>query len=131
MSADNNIFISAAAVADYRVKEASSLKIKNNKENLTLTLEPNIDILAWVCAQKLNLMTVGFSAETHDLESYAREKLVKKGADFIVANNVSRSDIGFDSDDNEVLIVSKSGTLPIQKASKDIIAKKILREIIK
>jgi len=129
--ANKNIFISSAAVGDYKVKDCSSLKIKNNKENLTITLEPNIDILAWVYAQKLNLISVGFAAETHDLERYAKEKLVKKDADFIVANDVSCEDIGFDSDENEIVIFSRSGMMPIQKASKEIIAEKLLREIFK
>ncbi len=130
-----DIFISAAAVGDYKVKDFSDLKIKNNKENLTITLEPNMDILTWVCKKKLELnlklSTVGFAAETHDLERYAKEKLMKKGADFIVANDVSCEDIGFDSDENEVVIFSRAGMMPIQKASKEIIAEKLLREMFK
>ena len=100
------IVILAAAVADYAPARAESAKIKREKKDtLTLSLVKNPDILAEVVKQRGTRTVVGFAAETDDLLANARAKLARKGCDLIVANDVSRADIGFDVDRNEVLIV--------------------------
>ena len=104
------IIIMAAAVADYHVKNAAGEKIKRNGP-IELQLEPNPDILADLgslrhAAGKDSPVLVGFAAETENLLENARAKLTKKRADTIVLNDVSRADIGFDSDRNEVTIVT-------------------------
>ena len=121
----------AAAVADYRVENISDLKIKKNNEKISIELVKNPDILSEISKNKKeNQKIVGFCAETNDLEKYAQEKLKRKNIDFIVANDVSRTDIGFSSDENEVIIYNKSGkSFFVEKNSKKEIAKKIL-EII-
>lgn len=129
--------IMAAAVADYRVKNYSPQKIKkSDNDKITLELVKNPDILAQICAKKReNLQNfdkkspiiVGFCAESENLLNNALNKIEKKGCDFIVANDISRKDIGFNSDENEVIIISKSKDITnIGKSSKNEIAQKIL-----
>ena len=127
----SDCLIMAAAVADYRVENISDIKIKKNNEKITLELTKNPDILSEISKlKKENQKIVGFCAETNDLEKYAKEKLIKKNIDFIVANDVSRTDIGFSSDENEVIIYNRNGnSFFIKKNSKKEIAKQIL-EII-
>ena len=123
--------IMAAAVADYRVKNYSEQKIKKtDSENLTLELVKNPDILKSLCEKKSHQIVVGFCAESENLLENAKEKISKKGCDYLVANDISRSDIGFSSDDNEVTILDKSGNIKkLEKASKRVIARKILEYI--
>ena len=123
--------IMAAAVADYRVKNYSEQKIKKTgSENLTLELVKNPDILKSLCEKKSHQIIVGFCAESENLLENAKEKISKKGCDYLVANDISRSDIGFSSDDNEVTILDKSGNIKkLEKASKRVIARKILEYI--
>ncbi len=123
--------IMAAAVADYRVKEYSKQKIKKTEsDNLTLELVKNPDILRSLCEKKTHQTVVGFCAESENLLQNANEKIAKKGCDFLVANDISRSDIGFSSDDNEVTILDKSGRIKkLEKASKQVIARQILEYI--
>ena len=124
--------IMAAAVADYRIKNYSEQKIKKcNEETLTLELVKNPDILAQLCEEKNNLdknpVIVGFCAESENLTQNAKEKLAKKGCDYLIANDISRHDIGFNSDENEVTIFSQDGAVKkISKAPKSVIARKIL-----
>ncbi len=120
--------IMAAAVADYRVKNYSEQKIKKtDSEKLTLELVKNPDILKSLCEKKSHQIVVGFCAESENLLENAKEKISKKGCDYLVANDISRSDIGFSSDDNEVTILDKSGNIKkLEKASKRVIARKIL-----
>lgn len=120
--------IMAAAVADYRVKNVENKKIKKTEENLTIELIKNPDIISEISKiKKENQKIIGFCAETNDLEKHAQEKLNKKNLDFIVANDISRSDIGFSSEENEVIIYKKnSNSLFLEKNSKKEIAKKIL-----
>lgn len=107
------IVIKAAAVADFRPDTASERKIK--KEDLaegagiTLRLVPNPDILAEVCSQKGDRVVVGFAAESHDVVEAARRKIRRKGCDLLVANDISRSDAGFDVDTNAVFFVTPDG----------------------
>ncbi len=125
------IVIKAAAVADYRVAEASELKLKGGEETLQLSLVRNPDILAEVAAQKGGRTLVGFAAETHDLLEYAREKLARKGCDLIVANDVSRSGSGIGADRNEVSIVGPGpdDVVFVAEAPKPEIARRILDRI--
>lgn len=127
----SDIVIMAAAVADYRVKNYSEQKMKKTAEdNLTLELVKNPDILKELCEKKTSQIIVGFCAESENLLENAKEKIQKKGCDFLVANDISRKDIGFSSEDNEVTILDKNGNLKrIEKASKNVIARKILEYI--
>jgi phosphopantothenoylcysteine decarboxylase/phosphopantothenate--cysteine ligase len=129
----------AAAVADYRVKNYSEQKMKKNSEDtITIELTKNPDILQGLCEQKKshleqNMKTptiVGFCAESENLLENAKSKIDKKGCDYLIANDISRKDIGFSSEDNEVIILDKNKDLTkIEKASKSIIARKILEKI--
>lgn len=131
-----NCIIMAAAVADYRVKEHASQKMKKTSDKeITLTLVKNPDILKELCLKKTNAdkdspLIVGFCAESENLLENAKEKIAKKGCDYLIANDISRKDIGFSSDFNEVTILNKDGgTKKLEKADKKTIAKEILKEI--
>lgn len=132
--------IMAAAVADYRVKERASQKVKKTADDeITLTLVKNPDILKELCLKKQNKIAntdeelpliIGFCAESENLIANAKEKIVKKGCDYLIANDISRKDIGFSSDFNEVTILDKNGGMKkLEKADKKTIAKEILKEI--
>ena len=129
----SDIVIMAAAVADYRVKNQAEQKMKKVtgvNETLTLELVQNPDILKGLCEKKTHQLVVGFCAESENLLENAKEKIAKKGCDYLIANDISRSDIGFSSDDNEVTILEKSGKIEkLEKASKKVIARKILEYI--
>lgn len=125
----NDCVIMAAAVADYRVKEYSEQKIKKGAEdNLTLELAKNPDILKGLASE--SILKVGFCAESENLLENAKTKIKNKGCDFLVANDISRKDIGFTSDMNEVYILDKNLNIShIEKDFKQNIAKKILEKI--
>ena len=126
--------IMAAAVADYRPVECAKSKIKKDgNEELTLKLVKNPDILANLCKNKRkNQVVVGFCAESDDLLENAKSKLEKKGCDYLVANDITRSDIAFSSDYNEVYILSKNAPMvKIDRNTKDNIAKSILETVLK
>ena len=124
------IVIKAAAVADYRARHAASAKIKG-KHDLMLELTPNADILAEVAARRTGAFVVGFAAETNDVAANARAKLEAKGIDLLVANDVSRSGIGFDADDNEVLLLDRwGGARPLPKMRKTAVADAILSHVL-
>ncbi len=126
----STIVIKAAAVADYRVKQASPTKIKG-KRDLTLELTPNPDILAEVARRRTGAFVVGFAAETHDVARNARAKLDDKGVDLLVANDVSQKGIGFDADDNEVLMVDRwGGAEALPRMPKDAVADAILSHVL-
>jgi phosphopantothenoylcysteine decarboxylase/phosphopantothenate--cysteine ligase len=125
-----SIVIKAAAVADYRVQRPADQKIKG-KRDLTLELTPNPDILAEVAARAGGAFVVGFAAETHDVAANARAKLEAKGIDLLVANDVSRRDIGFDAEDNEVLLVDRwDGSRALPRMPKAAVADAILDAIV-
>lgn len=128
-----DIIIMAAAVADFRVKNYSSQKIKKtDEETFTLELVKNPDILQELCEKRIGNkpLIVGFCAESENLFENAKDKINKKRCDFLVANDISRSDIGFSSDENEVIIFDKSGGVKkLEKASKSKIARQILEYI--
>ncbi|UJF14765.1 bifunctional phosphopantothenoylcysteine decarboxylase/phosphopantothenate--cysteine ligase CoaBC [Jeotgalibaca sp. MA1X17-3] len=127
-----DIVIMAAAVSDYRSKEQSTQKIKKSSDDLELVLEKNPDILAGMGKDKKRQFLIGFAAETNDLEKYAMDKLVRKKADMIVANDVSKQDAGFNADTNEVIIFQPDREpIAIDLKSKDEIAFDILKIAIK
>jgi phosphopantothenoylcysteine decarboxylase / phosphopantothenate---cysteine ligase len=125
-----SIVIKAAAVADYRAQHPAAQKIKG-KRDLTLALTPNPDILAEVAARAGAAFIVGFAAETTDVVANARAKLEAKGVDLLVANDVSRRDIGFDAEDNEVLFIDRwGGSRALPRMPKGAVADAILHEIL-
>ncbi len=128
---DADCVIMAAAVADYRVKEISEQKMKKTSDNeLTLTLVKNPDILKEISLAKKNQKIVGFCAESENLIENAKAKIANKGCDYLIANDISRKDIGFSSDYNEVTILNKTGSMKkIEKADKKTIDNKIFEEI--
>jgi phosphopantothenoylcysteine decarboxylase/phosphopantothenate--cysteine ligase len=124
------VVIKAAAVADYRAKQAAAAKIKG-KRDLTLELTPNPDILAEVAARRTGAFVVGFAAETHDVAAHARAKLEGKGIDLLVANDVSQRGIGFDAEENEVLLLDRwGGTRALPRMPKAEVADAILSHIV-
>lgn len=127
----SDIVIMAAAVADYRVKEVSPQKMKKGvNEELTLDLIKNPDILKGLCEKKTHQCIIGFCAESENLIENAKEKITKKGCDYLIANDISRNDIGFGSEDNEVVILDKNGGMKrLEKASKSVIACQILEAV--
>jgi phosphopantothenoylcysteine decarboxylase/phosphopantothenate--cysteine ligase len=125
-----SIVIKAAAVADYRAKQPSPDKIKGKRE-LTVELTPNPDILAEVAARRTGAFIVGFAAETHDVAANARIKLMDKGIDLLVANDVSQQGIGFDADDNEVLLIDRwGGEHRLPRMPKTAVADAILTRVL-
>jgi phosphopantothenoylcysteine decarboxylase/phosphopantothenate--cysteine ligase len=105
-----DVFIAVAAVADYRPKEISARKENKSIGPLTLELVPTVDVLRTLAATKQPGQTVvGFAAETHDIEARARRKLAAKNLDWIVANDVSRLDLGMGADANAVLVLGAGG----------------------
>jgi phosphopantothenoylcysteine decarboxylase/phosphopantothenate--cysteine ligase len=126
------IVIKAAAVADYAPVESAPQKIKKDaSDELTLTFRKNPDILSAITAASPRPFVVAFAAETQNVESNAREKLLRKNADLVVANDVADASIGFDSDQNEVIVVGRDGsTTRIEKASKLAIANRILDLVV-
>jgi phosphopantothenoylcysteine decarboxylase / phosphopantothenate---cysteine ligase len=128
--ADADLVLMAAAVADYRPAAARADKRPKDDEAWHVELEPTQDVLADLGARRRNgQVLVGFAADVGEpgLER-AREKLVRKGANLIVFNDVSRKDIGFDATENEVTLVSRNGEREIGKASKGAIAAAVLDE---
>lgn len=126
-----DIFIATAAVADFRPSQAADQKIKKQADSDTMTLEmvKNPDILADVANSQSRPFCVGFAAETQDVEHYARGKLQRKNLDMVIANDISQQGIGFNSDDNQVLIVDAKGNTPLDKLSKTELARQLVREI--
>jgi phosphopantothenoylcysteine decarboxylase/phosphopantothenate--cysteine ligase len=121
-----DIFISAAAVADYYITETSDQKIKKKSDKMTLNLAKTPDIVSIVKENNPKLFVLGFAAETQKVEQYAREKLASKNLDAIVANDVSREDIGFNSDDNEALWVEQESTHHFSKCNKAQLARDLV-----
>ena len=144
---DQDCVIMTAAVSDYRIKEYSEQKIKKgDEEGITLELVKNPDILKEICNLKqleknsshpsptrgdgAYPLIVGFCAESENLIENAKKKIQNKGCDFLIANDISRKDIGFNSDENEVYILDKNLNIKhIEKNTKQNIAKRILEEI--
>jgi len=126
-----SVIIAAAAVADFRLPTASAQKIKRNGP-MSLDLEPTPDILADVAARRRSdQLLIGFAAETENAIENGRAKLRKKGIDAIVVNDVSNPEIGFDSERNEVTILTANEEIPIARAEKSEIAHRILDAVLK
>ena len=124
------IVIKAAAVGDYRVRQVAPDKIKG-KRDLVLELTPPPDILAEVAARRAGAFVVGFAAETRDVAAHARAKLEHKGIDLLVANDVSQQGIGFEAEENEVLLLDRwGGTRALPRMSKAAVADAILGHIV-
>ena len=123
-----DIFIATAAVADYRTRDVVPQKIKKTQDQMALDLVKNPDILATIATEFPAVFVVGFAAETQDIEKYARGKLDAKNLDMIACNDVSRTDIGFGSDDNAMTVFfkGKDAAVSLEKASKDIIANQVV-----
>lgn len=126
---DCDIFIGCAAVADYRPAEMVTQKIKKNNQELTLTFTKNPDILADVAKRQQAPFTLGFAAETQDVSRYARDKLARKNLDMIAANDVSRSDIGFNSDQNALTLFWSDGEKSLDIADKGKLAVQLMQEV--
>jgi phosphopantothenoylcysteine decarboxylase / phosphopantothenate---cysteine ligase len=126
------IIVKAAAVADYHRLNPPQQKVKKTAARLSLELDPTPDILAEIGRVKGDRMLVGFAAETENLIEEARRKLKSKNCDMMVANLVSQDGVGFDSDENEVVLLLRTGeTIPLAKAAKTEIAGRILDEMTK
>jgi phosphopantothenoylcysteine decarboxylase/phosphopantothenate--cysteine ligase len=126
-----NVAIMAAAVSDYRPTTAQDTKIKRGEGRFTLELEPTPDILAELGREKGNRVLVGFAAETDRVAENARGKLSRKGADMIVANDVTQEGAGFDTDTNIVTLYLRDGReIPLPKMSKLDVANRILDQVL-
>ena len=130
---DCDFIIKAAAVSDYTPVQVFDKKVKKQDGNLSIEFKRTQDILKYVGDNKSdNQKVIGFAAETNNLIGYAKEKIIKKNLDYIVANDISKKDIGFGSEDNEVYIIDKHDNIKkIDKNSKNNIAKAIIDEISK
>ena len=128
-----DVAIFCAAVGDFKVKNLSEDKIKKNKD-INLDFEKNIDILKLISKNNNKpKLVIGFSAETNNLHSNSKQKLQNKGCDWIIANDVSKNDIGFDSDFNEVSIFYKDKNVEdeiISKTYKSVVADEIVNRVI-
>lgn len=126
-----DVFIGAAAVADFKMKTTTNQKMKkqSDKDEVTLTLVKNPDIIATLAQQKRAKVMIGFAAETQNVIEYAKSKLERKGLDIIIANDVSRSDIGFNQDENQVTVITKEKHWEPDKAAKSKLANQLVNFI--
>jgi phosphopantothenoylcysteine decarboxylase/phosphopantothenate--cysteine ligase len=122
-----DIFIACAAVADFRLANIPSHKVKKKEGALTLSFEQNPDILKTVASQLEPPFTLGFAAETNDVEAYARNKLERKKLNMIAANDVSSSELGFNSDRNALTVITKNNKISLPAASKHSLAIELLK----
>jgi phosphopantothenoylcysteine decarboxylase/phosphopantothenate--cysteine ligase len=126
----STVVIKTAAVSDYRPKSASSQKIKR-KGPITLELEPTPDILKEISLRKQSRIVVGFAAETENVLENARQKLAAKQLDAIVVNDVSREGVGFDSDRNEVTVITHDEVIDIPETTKWEVAQRVLDQVVR
>lgn len=124
--ATQDIFIACAAVADYRIASENVHKLKKQGAELSLTFTQNPDILKTVAQRDNPPFTVGFAAETNDVEAYARAKLEKKQLNMIAANDVSVPGLGFNSERNALIVITKEHTQKLAPASKNSLALELL-----
>jgi phosphopantothenoylcysteine decarboxylase/phosphopantothenate--cysteine ligase len=122
-----DIFIACAAVADFRLADIPTHKVKKKDGMLTLSFEQNPDILQAVAAQVSPPFTLGFAAETNDVETYAKGKLERKKLNMIAANDVSLSGLGFNSDRNALTVITKNNKISLPAASKYALAIELLK----
>jgi len=127
---DASIILKAAAVADYRVIDVARQKLKKTGDGILIQLEPNPDILADLGRIKGDRLLVGFAAETENLVEEARRKLKSKNCDMVVANYVGQEGTGFESEDNEVVLVLRTGeSIPLERMPKLQVAGRILDQV--
>ena len=124
-----DLFISCAAVADFKPKKINKHKIKKTDHSMTIELTENKDILASVCQLETRPICIGFAAETENHIENAKVKLKNKMCDAIVLNDVSKTGIGLNSNDNEVHLITKNLSEKIEKNTKQIIAEKIIDKL--
>jgi len=124
------IVIKTAAVSDYRAKSVSGQKLKR-KGPMTLDLEPTADILKEISARKQSQIVVGFAAETENVLENARQKLAAKRLDAIVVNDVSREGVGFDSDRNQVTMISHDEVVEVPETTKWEVAQRVLDQVVR
>ena len=130
--ADMDAAILCAAVADFRPENIAAEKIKREKDDLVIRLKPTHDIAAqWGQMKKQGQLLVGFALETNDEEANAQKKLQKKNLDFIVLNSLQRKGTCFQSDDNQISILSANGQVDFDKKPKTEVAKDIVNELSK
>jgi phosphopantothenoylcysteine decarboxylase/phosphopantothenate--cysteine ligase len=128
--AEASIVIKAAAVADYRPRIVADQKLRRSGP-LTIEFEPTEDILSEITARRTpGTLVIGFAAETEDVVASGRAKLLRKGADAIVLNDVSREGIGFDSDDNAVTFLTTTTAIELPVMPKRTLADRILGEVL-
>jgi phosphopantothenoylcysteine decarboxylase / phosphopantothenate---cysteine ligase len=126
------IVIKSAAVADFHLSKVPDQKVKKTAARLSLEFDPTPDILAELGRKKEDRLLIGFAAETQNLEAEARRKLQSKNCDMVVGNLVGGTEIGFESDRNEVVLALSTGeTIALPRASKREIADRILDQILK
>jgi phosphopantothenoylcysteine decarboxylase/phosphopantothenate--cysteine ligase len=127
-----SVFIGAAAIADYRPAQRAAQKIKKTNGSITMTLERTPDVLSQVSASRANgMLVVGFAAETENVLDNAKEKLRSKNLDAIVANDVTRTDAGFDSTTNAITIITRDQSEELPLMSKIDAANRILDVIVR
>ncbi len=127
---DADIVVKAAAVADYRPQQTAEQKIKKSDSNLTIVLEKNPDILLELGQKKTKQFLVGFAAETQELLANAKEKLLKKNLDMIIANDVTIAGAGFNADTNIIKMILTDGTvIELPQLSKEEVAEEIFNRI--
>lgn len=124
-----DLFVGCAAVADYRPAEAVEQKIKKGADDMQLHLVRNPDIISAVALHAPRPFTVGFAAETQQVVAYAKDKLARKKLDAIIANDVSDSGIGFNSDDNEVILITASEEQSLPKMGKQQLADTLIQRL--
>jgi phosphopantothenoylcysteine decarboxylase / phosphopantothenate---cysteine ligase len=126
------IVVKAAAVADFHLSHVPTQKVKKTAARLSLELDPTPDILAELGRRKGDRLLIGFAAETQNLQQEARRKLASKNCDMVVGNLVGGDDSGFESDQNEVMLVTRAGaTVALERAPKREIADRIFDEVLK
>jgi phosphopantothenoylcysteine decarboxylase/phosphopantothenate--cysteine ligase len=127
-----DVLVMCAAVSDYKPARVGLRKIKKRKARFALELIPTRDILASLPKEHREFLVVGFAAETHDLEKNARKKLREKNCDVIIANDVSKTDSGMESNENAVTIFFRNAeSRTISRSSKKIIARELVKIISK
>ena len=128
--AESTIIIKAAAVADYHVAHVPPQKVKKTAAKVSLDLDPTPDILAECGQKKGDRILIGFAAETQNMVEEAKRKMISKNCDMVVGNLVSQQGIGFESDQNEVTLVLRSGEVEkIAQAPKRVVADRILDQV--
>jgi len=123
---DVDVFIGCAAVSDYRPESINRQKIKKQDSTLKLKLVPNTDILSWVAGIENPPFTVGFAAETEELERFALEKMARKKIDMIAANLVDSSGLGFNSDENQLMVFWRDESRVLVKQPKEQLARELV-----